>query len=269
MIDFIRNRPKSIYDLPGCADALIALEEARKRDLEDWMDENGFDVVVFPTNGDVGRADSEDNRESMAYSLRDGLKYSNGNRALKHLGVPAITVPMGTLSDKKIPVGLTSTGKAWTDSELLRYAYAFESSRRRRDSPSLALQLDSDIISVSLARGHVQQPRKMELVVSRVVAEDASTGALISRHVALSGLLKVDDSSEEPHAVSMQVFVNGDRMESPILKGSRWEWSGLLKREKIKERYPVQGKIARDQFMVVVLAQTSDGYSSGRLVMID
>ncbi|KXH66891.1 amidase [Colletotrichum salicis] len=267
MIDFIRNRPNSIYDLPGCADALTALEEARKRDLEDWMDENGFDAVVFPTNGDVGRADSEDNRESMAYSLRDGLKYSNGNRALKHLGVPAITVPMGTLPDKKIPMGLTFTGKAWTDSELLRYAYAFESSRRRRDSPSLAPQLDTDIISVSLNQGHVQQPRKMKLVVSRVVAEGDSTVALESRQVSLSGLLEVDNSSEEP--VLMQVFVNGDRMESPILKGSRWEWSGLLKREKIKERYPVQGKIARDQFMVVVLAQTSDGYSSGRLVMID
>ncbi|KAF4785797.1 amidase [Colletotrichum scovillei] len=267
MIEFIRNRPDSIYDLPGCADALIALEEARKRDLEHWMDENGFDVVVFPTNGDVGRADSEDNRESMAYSLRDGLKYSNGNRAMKHLGVPAITVPMGSLSDKKIPVGLTFAGKAWSDSDLLRYAYAFESSKKRRESPSLAPQLDTDLIQVNTNQGPVEQHRKLDLIVSCVdVEEDTSTETLERRHVALSGFLEVDNSSE---AASMQVFVNGDRRRSPTLKHGQWGWSGILERDIIKERYPVQGKVARDQFMVVVLAQTSGGASKGRLVMID
>ncbi|KAK1710043.1 hypothetical protein CaCOL14_011135 [Colletotrichum acutatum] len=267
MIEFIRNRPSSIYDLAGCADALIALEEARKRDLEDWMDENGFDAVVFPTNGDVGRADSEDNRESMAYSLKDGLKYSNGNRALKHLGVPAITVPMGTLSDKKIPVGLTFAGKAWSDSDLLQYACAFESSRKRRESPSLAPQLDTDLIQVNLNQARVMHQGKLELLVSCVdVEDDASTEDLDRRHVTLTGLLEVDNSYE---AASMQVFVNGDRMKSPILRDTQWEWSGMLERKKIKERYPVQGKVARDQFMIVVLAQTLGGDSSGRLVMID
>ncbi|KAI8239710.1 Glutamyl-tRNA(Gln) amidotransferase subunit A [Colletotrichum sp. SAR 10_96] len=111
MIDFIRKRPEKIQDLPGCAEALVALEAGRKRDLEDWMDENKFDVLVFPTNGDVGRADSEEERDSMLHTLQDGVKYSNGNRAMKHLGVPAVTVPMGTLSDKKMPVGLTFAGK--------------------------------------------------------------------------------------------------------------------------------------------------------------
>ncbi|RHZ45092.1 uncharacterized protein CDV56_102807 [Aspergillus thermomutatus] len=34
--------------------------EMWKRDLEDWMDSNSFNLVVFPTNGDVARADSEE-----------------------------------------------------------------------------------------------------------------------------------------------------------------------------------------------------------------
>lgn len=45
MIEQIRSRPDSLLDLPGCAEALKALEAARKRDLEEWMDANHFDII--------------------------------------------------------------------------------------------------------------------------------------------------------------------------------------------------------------------------------
>ena len=45
MINFVKNRPATLYDLPGCKEALVALEAARKRDLEDWMTDNGYDLV--------------------------------------------------------------------------------------------------------------------------------------------------------------------------------------------------------------------------------
>ncbi|CRK26009.1 hypothetical protein BN1708_004080 [Verticillium longisporum] len=93
IVEYIRHRPESIHDLPGCAEALRSLEAARKRDLDSWLDEHGCDAIVFPTNGDVPRADAEEVLSSMQHALRDGVKYSNGTRALKHMGVPAITRP--------------------------------------------------------------------------------------------------------------------------------------------------------------------------------
>ncbi|KAM0281131.1 hypothetical protein ACHAQH_003710 [Verticillium albo-atrum] len=99
MIDFIRRRPS--------------------RDLEAWLDEHDFDALIFPTNGDVARADAEEVLSSMENALRDGVKYSNGTRAMKHMGVPAVTVPMGVMADKQMPVGPTFAGRAHGDSDLL------------------------------------------------------------------------------------------------------------------------------------------------------
>ncbi|KAI0576345.1 GatA Asp-tRNAAsn Glu-tRNAGln amidotransferase A subunit [Pyrenophora tritici-repentis] len=86
---------KSIHDTPGMSQALSALEAQRKRDLEDWMDELGLDILAFPTQGDVGLADLEFVAKSTRHSLQNGVKYSNGNRALRHLGVPTVTAVRG------------------------------------------------------------------------------------------------------------------------------------------------------------------------------
>lgn len=45
MVDSVEHRTESLYNLPGCEEALKALEAARKRDLEDWMDDNGYDLL--------------------------------------------------------------------------------------------------------------------------------------------------------------------------------------------------------------------------------
>jgi len=81
-----------VEDMPK---VLAALEVQRKRDLEVWKDSLNLDMIVFPANGDVGRADLEENLESAEHALRNGVKYSNGNRALRHLGVPTVSVRMG------------------------------------------------------------------------------------------------------------------------------------------------------------------------------
>ena len=39
--------------------------------------------------------------ESTKHSLTNGVKYSNGNRAIRHLGVPTVSVPMGMMEKKK------------------------------------------------------------------------------------------------------------------------------------------------------------------------
>jgi Asp-tRNA(Asn)/Glu-tRNA(Gln) amidotransferase A subunit family amidase len=143
-----KRNGKSIWDIDGIAEALPALEAQRKRDLEDWMDTAGVDLVVFPANGDVGRADLENNEQSARHALQNGVKYSNGNRAIRHMGVPTVSVTMGLMEQSRMPVNLTFAGKHGQDSELLRYAYAFEQQSKRRVAPPVTPPLDSDIIKV-------------------------------------------------------------------------------------------------------------------------
>ncbi|THX01625.1 hypothetical protein D6D13_08800 [Aureobasidium pullulans] len=95
------HRGRTIHDIPGISDALKALEAQRKRDLEDWMTEHDFDAVVFPAVGDVGKADLEQDPTCAEHALLNGVRYSNDNRALRHLGVPTVSVPMGILEGGK------------------------------------------------------------------------------------------------------------------------------------------------------------------------
>ncbi|KAF2750800.1 amidase signature enzyme [Sporormia fimetaria CBS 119925] len=136
----------SIYYLDGLRHALRSLERQRKRDLEDWMDELKLDCIAFPANGDVGYADLEFDVDHAEHSLKNGVKYSNGNRAIRHLGVPTVSVPMGVMAGRKMPVNLTFAGKAYEDEKLLRYAYAYEQKSKRRVSPPLTPPLPTDVV---------------------------------------------------------------------------------------------------------------------------
>ncbi|OBT92030.2 hypothetical protein VE01_10281 [Pseudogymnoascus verrucosus] len=141
-----RREGRTLFDIADMPQALRALEDQRKRDFEDWMDSLGLDMVVFPANGDVGKADVETNLASAEHALKNGVKYSNGNRALRHLGIPTVSVTMGMMADTGMPVNLTFAGKAMDDINLLRYAYAFEQKSRRRVPPPITPPLSSDEI---------------------------------------------------------------------------------------------------------------------------
>ena len=67
--------------------------------------------------------------------LRGDVWVANGNLAIRHLGIPTVTVPMGTMSDIGMPVGLTFAGRAYDDTALLRLASAFEATGERRTVP--------------------------------------------------------------------------------------------------------------------------------------
>src|SRR4029078_5836082 len=89
------------------------LEETRRVDLEQWMDALGLDAVVFPAVADVGPADMDVNESSPNLGWRNGVWVANGNLAIRHLGIPTVTVPMGTMDDTGMPVGLTNTRPAY------------------------------------------------------------------------------------------------------------------------------------------------------------
>ncbi|MCC3297526.1 amidase [Arthrobacter caoxuetaonis] len=129
------NPVASFTDIPHLADGVRGLEETRRRDLEDWMDALGLDAVVFPAMADVGPADADTNPESADAAWANGVWVANGNLVPRHLGIPTITVPMGTMADTGMPVGLTFAGRGWDDTALLRLAAAFEATGSRRTEP--------------------------------------------------------------------------------------------------------------------------------------
>ena len=114
---------------------LRGLEETRRIDLEEWMDRLGLDAVIFPTVADVAPADADVNPESADIAWSNGVWVANGNLAIRHLGVPTVTVPMGIMDDIGMPVGLTFAGRAYDDSALLRLAAAYESTGSKRLVP--------------------------------------------------------------------------------------------------------------------------------------
>lgn len=122
-------------ELPHLESGLRGLEETRRQDLEDWMDQLGLDAVVFPAVADVGPADADVNPASADLAWKNGVWVANGNLAIRHLGIPTVTVPMGVMADIGMPVGLTFAGRGWHDSLLLQAAAGFEAIRPRRQAP--------------------------------------------------------------------------------------------------------------------------------------
>jgi amidase len=122
-------------DIPHLADGLRGLEETRRCDLENGMDRLGLDAVIFPAVADVAPADMHVNVASADLGWRNGVWVGNGNLVIRHLGIPTVTVPMGTMADIGMPVGLTIAGRAFDDTALLALAVAFEATGARRSAP--------------------------------------------------------------------------------------------------------------------------------------
>ena len=147
--DFLPHYPSQIRDNPVASFAEIpeleagfrGLEETRRLDLEDWTTARGLDAVIFPAVADIGPADADVNPASAALAWRNGVWVANGNLAIRHLGIPTVTVPMGMLPDIGMPAGLTFAGRAWDYSALLAYASAFEKTGTYRQAPSRTPEL--------------------------------------------------------------------------------------------------------------------------------
>ncbi len=129
------NPPSDFRDIPHLADGLRGLEATRKADLEDWMDALGLDAVAFPALADIGPSDADVTPASADLAWRNGVWVANGNLAIRHLGIPTVTVPMGIMPDTGMPAGLTFAGKGWDDKALLQLGCAFEATGSYRRAP--------------------------------------------------------------------------------------------------------------------------------------
>jgi amidase len=142
--DHVRAHPRAaVTEIPDLAEGLAGLEHTRRVDLEDWMAGLGLDAVIFPAVADVAPADMDVNPASADLGWRNGVWVANGNLVPRHLGIPTVTVPMGTMADIGMPVGLTFAGRAYDDTALLTFAAAFEATGARRTEPPRTPRLDA------------------------------------------------------------------------------------------------------------------------------
>ncbi|WP_322415486.1 amidase [Mesorhizobium huakuii] len=189
-------------DIPTLEEGLKGLEATRRIDFEDWLDAQGIDAVVLPAAADVGPADADIDVASADLAWRNGTWVANGNLVWRHFGIPTVTVPMGTMADIGMPVGLTFAGKAYDDESLLRMAGDFERATQRRTGPPRTPELADDVFS-----GHPSHARngKAPPLAIALAAETRAAGDQNEITITL-------DLPEDAEAVdaSIKVHVNGE-----------------------------------------------------------
>ncbi|MBH0116511.1 amidase [Salinibacterium sp. NG253] len=132
----VRDHPYDTFtDIPELEAGVRGLEETRRVDLEEWMRANELDAVAFPAVADVGAADMGTNPATAEAGWRNGVWVANGNLAIRHLGIPTVTVPMGLMGDIQMPAGITFAGAAYSDLDLLRIGIAYEAVSQCRVAP--------------------------------------------------------------------------------------------------------------------------------------
>ncbi|PKY07613.1 Asp-tRNAAsn/Glu-tRNAGln amidotransferase A subunit [Aspergillus campestris IBT 28561] len=252
------NKPSSIYEIHGLDRAIPALEAARVETLEKWMEDLGLDAVVFPANGDIGRADADSAPESSLYAWSNGVKYSNGNRVFRHLGVPTVSVPMGLMEDTDMPVNLTFAGKAYGDIDLLRYAFAFEDATRFRAVPPLVPQLASDLISnAARAPGSGEMPRMDVCKQHKEV-----TGSAV--HLDVQGTVEVGHGAA---LTGLVCYVNGEEVAAKV-DDNQFTLTATYPASTRDIPWKRWTSPALTQTIVTLVARTSTGLETGKLLLL-
>ena len=103
---------------------------ARKQGIDGVMDMFKLDALVAPTAGPAFLTD-----------LINGDHMAGGSSAAAAVaGYPSISVPAGFISG--LPVGISFVGRAWSETVLLKLAYAFERASNLRKPPTFLARID-------------------------------------------------------------------------------------------------------------------------------
>ncbi|AZO08634.1 MULTISPECIES: amidase [unclassified Mesorhizobium] len=220
LADYVERAKQGVTpleDIPTIGEGLKGLEAARRVDFEDWLDSNRLDAVVLPAVADVGPADADVNEASADLAWRNGTWVANGNLVWRHLGIPTVTVPMGTMADIGMPVGLTFAGKAYDDEALICLAGDYERATKRRTAPPRTPALADDVFA---GKGRVapggpgEAPLGLSLTAETTRAGETDEIA-IALQIEAGGTL--GSISAETKAAIVNVHVNGE----PVLMQAR------------------------------------------------
>ncbi|MBN8867583.1 MAG: amidase [Solirubrobacterales bacterium] len=231
-----------LEEIPHVAEALVGLERTRKIDFEDWLDRERLDGIVFPAAADVAPQDAESDPESNEIAWRNGVRYSNGNLAIRHLGIPTVTVPMGLMEDIGMPVGLTFAGRAYDDPALLSAAREFELSGPRREAPPRTPALDPPAPS-QLARVEPAPAEAPGLDLDVSLAPDGDR-ALVEVRVGCRG----------PSPMEVAIFLDGAPLEAKAAGSEAVATAVIDPRE-----HRVSHSVWREPYGSIVSALALDG----------
>jgi amidase len=115
----------------GYQEALAeAMRLSRDEGIDAVMNEHRLDAIVAPTGSPAWTTD-----------LINGDRYLMGSSSPAAIsGFPNISVPMGFFME--LPVNISMWGRAWTEPDLLRIAYAYEQLTQHRRPPRFIPALD-------------------------------------------------------------------------------------------------------------------------------
>ncbi|KAK2686808.1 hypothetical protein QWA68_014641 [Fusarium oxysporum] len=255
VVAHVTNGRVPTYEIPNLGTALHNLELKRKSKFEDWLDTLGLDMVVWPCNADVGKADADVDEESAKHAWLNGVLYSNGNCAIRQFGIPTVSVPMGVMADTRMPVNLTFASKAYDDNNLFRYAYAFEKGSLLRQKPSRTPQLATDSILCSHGSSTIESTPPqltMDATASIVVGE---------RQLAIFGTVDEDELCE------LHVYVDGEELEDVKVTNGKWEVH--VKMKEAQRSRPEEISVPDiSKAMFLALVKGKNGRSSASMIFI-
>jgi amidase len=163
---------------------------------------------------------------------------------------------MGVMSDKKMPVNLAFASRAYDDSSLLRYAYAFEKNSRLRQIPSRTPDLATGRITLS------PEPKTIGSDPPRLTVDDTTeTHSSNGRELCLSGAVSEDELTV------LHVYVDSVEQSGVELAGSEWKvnvniashWEGWEEE---------QGTPDPKKAMIIIEASGKNGRSSAELLFL-
>ncbi|RZI78883.1 MAG: amidase, partial [Rubrivivax sp.] len=244
LIDTVKAGVRPVADLPHFAEALQGLENTRKVDLEDWMKSNKLDLVVFPANANIGKANADVNDASYDEAWENGNYFSNMNYTLRDLGIPSVSVSMGVMKDTGMPVNLTFIGPAYSDSKLIRYAYAYESATHNRAVATRVAPLADEMVDYADGKSIPPGKRSDKLPPVQTLNASIANGVL-----ALAGTSR--DASKLGYT---HVYVNGSKV-TPT--GTLNDWTGQVNVAKYRS-----GAYAAKSLFILVLSKDAYGNAS-------
>jgi amidase len=122
---FLKAEEKGPLSSPEYLESLEKSRALARKSIDDVLTRHRVDVVVAPAGGPAWLID-----------WVNGDHFMGGSSSPAAIaGYPNITVPMGFV--KGLPVGISFFGEAWSETKLIRLAYAFEQVTKARRAPRL------------------------------------------------------------------------------------------------------------------------------------